>query len=385
MKPFHPLLKAALSVAVVFALCEFFIYYLVIFQCSWPPVKADKDTNDALRAFFISDTHLLGSRLGHWLDKLRREWQMTRCFQSAMTLLNPDAVFILGDLTDEGKWAKNAEFDATIQRFWTMFYHSSDVEFHVVAGNHDVGFHDYIPTKFSDRFTVKFNTPSVKIITIKDIVFVLVNSMAMHTDDCPMCSPATEQLKLASKQLNCSRYGSPDGQSPNSNLAQKCNAYKKMPNVSPILLQHFPLYRESDAMCTGVDAAPPEEKFEKFREGWGALPKDASQRLLSWIRPRLVLSGHTHHGCYVVHNETIPEISVPSFSWRNRNNPSIVLATITKENFEINKCFLPQESTVEMIYALAVVCLVVYFFINLRNRRLFYSLSSQAMPHGKVM
>jgi len=52
-----------------------------------------------------------------------------------------------------------------------------------------------------------------------------------------------------------------------------------------------------------------------------------SDKLLSLIRPRLVLSGHTHHGCYVVHEDGTPEMTIPSFSWRNRDNPSFVLVS----------------------------------------------------------
>jgi hypothetical protein len=41
--------------------------------------------DQTLRAMFAADTHLLGTRQGHWFDKLRREWQMKRSFQTAMT------------------------------------------------------------------------------------------------------------------------------------------------------------------------------------------------------------------------------------------------------------------------------------------------------------
>ncbi len=361
----HPVLKVAIVVASVLLLCEFAIYYLVIIQCSWPSLEtgdASKiDDNDkVLKAFFISDPHLLGSRLGHWLDKLRREWQMTRAFQAAMTILNPEAVFVLGDLTDEGKWARDKEFDDTIQRFWTMFYHDSSVKFYTVAGNHDIGFHDFVSSHLKDRFDVKLKTSSVRVITIKDIVFVLLNSMTMHRDMCSVCSPATEQLRHTSMQLNCTRYGTPNGQT--SSTSKKCDVYKKLPNTPPILLQHIPLWRESDEMCTGVDAPPLDERYLKFKPGFEALPPDASQRLLSWIRPRLILSGHTHYSCHVVHDGNIPEISVPSLSWRNLNNPSIILATISKEKYEIRKCFLPRESTVFMIYVMTVFGLVVFVF-----------------------
>lgn len=161
--------------------------------------------------------------------------------------------------------------------------------------------------------------------------------------------------------------------------------------------QHYPLYRVSDASCTGQDAAPPEERHLLFREKYDVLSKEASQRvstlqsghttsecfvlyfqacsaryntveqpavrdgcletaggddgdaeaddvsqqqplspeldvdlspqLLQWFKPRLILSGHTHSGCEVLHDNKYPEISVPSFSWRNRNNPSFILVS----------------------------------------------------------
>ena len=34
-----------------------------------------------------------------------REWQMERAFQTALWLLQPEVVFILGDIFDEGKWS----------------------------------------------------------------------------------------------------------------------------------------------------------------------------------------------------------------------------------------------------------------------------------------
>lgn len=46
------------------------------------------------------------------------------------------------------------------------------------------------------------------------------------------------------------------------------------------------------------------------------------------IKPRLALSGHTHHGC--TRNLSVGdgiEITVPSFSWRNKDNPNYVLVS----------------------------------------------------------
>lgn len=124
----------ALSCLVIYN--EFLVYYIVLIQCTWPvldSVIADFPpfSSKPLKAMLLADTHLLGSREGHWFDKLRRcliflsefilaplqitvlaippcvlcwrlflfhyrEWQMERAFQTAMTIHSPDIVFVLG-------------------------------------------------------------------------------------------------------------------------------------------------------------------------------------------------------------------------------------------------------------------------------------------------
>lgn len=50
-------------------------------QCNWPSLDPHKAVSSVdtpkldehpVRAIFISDTHLLGPKRGHWFDKLRR-------------------------------------------------------------------------------------------------------------------------------------------------------------------------------------------------------------------------------------------------------------------------------------------------------------------------
>ena len=47
-----------------------------------------------------------------------------------------------------------------------------------------------------------------------------------------------------------------------------------------ILLQHFPLYRESDIICDELDGAPDDVKGIKFRERWECLSKESSEQVL---------------------------------------------------------------------------------------------------------
>ncbi|XP_046767475.1 metallophosphoesterase 1 isoform X2 [Gallus gallus] len=318
------LLKLVCFVSSVLIFCEFFIYYLVIFQCRWPDVKRDAHTGNeetpasVLKAMFLADTHLLGEIKGHWLDKLRREWQMERSFQTALWLLQPDIVFILGDVFDEGKWDSPQAWADDVRRFQKMFKYPVTTELVVIVGNHDIGFHYEMTTYKVHRFEKVFNFTSGKLITRKGTNFVLVNSVAMEGDGCTLCRTAEAKLVALSHRLNCSL------QEPN-HPQKRCSDAEKPPASQPILLQHYPLYRKSDAECSGEDAAPPEEKNIPFKEKYDVLSQEASQKLLWWFRPRLILSGHTHSACQVLHTGGIPEISIPSFSWRNRNNPSFIM------------------------------------------------------------
>lgn len=235
----HVLAKSLCLLIFIFIYCEFLIYYLVLLGCSWPQlstveqdftVKSLDDINRRpLHVMFIADTHLLGSREGHWFDKLRREWQMYRSFQSARFLFEPHIIFFLGDLTDEGKWCSDQEWETTVQRFHSMFAVPSETQLYVLAGNHDIGFHYDVSDGRLKRFEQSFQTPHVRLINIDDhrIQFVLINSVAFEGDQCRLCQRAEKELDDIVQQLN---YKSGD--------------------AKPILLSHFPLYRPSDANCS---------------------------------------------------------------------------------------------------------------------------------------
>ncbi|XP_041698908.1 metallophosphoesterase 1 isoform X2 [Coregonus clupeaformis] len=326
------------AVCSVFIFCEYLIYYAAILQCGWPGIdhgapasekSADGEPEPAvLRAMVLSDTHLLGAVGGHWFDKLRREWQMERAFQTALALLQPE----------------NWEDD--VCRFQKMFRHPSDTELVVLVGNHDIGFHYEMDWFKLQRFEKAFNTTSTRMVTKKGVNFLLVNSVALHGDGCPICQSVEKQLYTISRDLNCSLLQN----SESSVIKEYCQDAWTYPSTPPIILQHYPLYRVSDAGCTGRDAAPTEERHLLFREKYDVLSREASHRLLQWFKPRLVLSGHTHSGCQVLHDNQYPEISVPSFNWRNRNNPSFILGSFSPGGYGLSKCFLPEESTVIALY-----------------------------------
>lgn len=333
--------------------CEWLIYYLVLNQCDWPTLPPDYETigphEQEVRTLVIADTHLLGSRRGHWFDKLRREWQMYRAFQTAMNLHKPHAVFILGDVTDEGEYCSEEEFDQYITRFQRLFSVPAKTRLHVVAGNHDIGFHYRITPYLNQRFVKGFNSSAVQVITIRGNHFILVNSMALQGDGCFLCKSAELQLGEIEKTLKCLK------------TKRICSNNTLKIYSPPILMLHYPLYRESDKDCNEPDEAPFPLKTQKYREGWDCLSEGSTYQLLKQIEPRLVLSGHSHHGC--VRNLSIGngvEITISSFNWRNKNNPSYGLFVFTPVNYAFSKCLMPQESTTIYFYVFGT-CFLIFW------------------------
>lgn len=51
-------------------------------------------------------------------------------------------VYISGDLFDEGEWSNNKQFIEYVERFYKLFAVPGGIEMYVVAGNHDLGFHN---------------------------------------------------------------------------------------------------------------------------------------------------------------------------------------------------------------------------------------------------
>ncbi|KAK7497707.1 hypothetical protein BaRGS_00011102 [Batillaria attramentaria] len=306
---------------------------------------------------FLADTHLLGFREGHWFDKVRREWQMQRAFQTSMLLHRPDVVFILGDLLDEGKWCDDDEFQYHVERFNSMFSVPSGTQRHLVVGNHDIGFHYMITSHKKFRFEEAFGSPSVAVLHIQGVIFVLLNSMAMEGDGCDLCTEAEDSLQKVSLQLRCAK-----GTVTTEREKKRCQNFEKFQYSQPVLLQHFPLYRPSDINCSTQDAAPEEEKIIAFRPRHDTLSKQATRQLFKMLDPRLVIGAHTHHGCYRIHDNGTPEWTVASFSWRNKQSPSFLMARISSKTHKVHLCLMPDELTVIYIYVIGGIVILLTTF-----------------------
>nr|XP_053641090.1 metallophosphoesterase 1-like isoform X1 [Cherax quadricarinatus] len=344
-------------------------------ECEWPALSPETanpnitDKGTVVRAMILADTHLLGRRNGHWFDKLRREWQMHRAFQTAVTLHRPNVFIFLGDLFDEGKWCKPEEFDEYVERFHDLFYIPVDSHVLIAVGNHDIGFHYSLSPYFVNRFQRAFDSGPVKLQQIEGVTFVIINSMALEGDDCFLCKPALDKIKSISKQLSCAAG--------NSEVCQHWQSPILKQYSQPIILQHYPLFRDSDEVCNEPDEAPEDLKYIRFRERWECISKDSTELLLEELSPRLVLSGHTHHGCHIKHlnkGSEVHEYTIASFSWRNKKSPTFSMLSVSSNNYSIYKCHMPQERTVFAMYTVAALFLIAWMVKKrLRSQGIIYT------------
>lgn len=135
----------------------------------------------------------------------------------------------------------------------------------------------------------------------------------MARDGCYFCETAENDLLKIAAQLKCAKEGTKSA----------CHyVNKKLPFYSrPILLQHFPTYRRSDAVCIERDIP----EIEVYRENWEVLSRDATNFLAENFNPCVAFSGHSHHYCRTRTIWDAEEYTLASFSWRNKNNPSFLL------------------------------------------------------------
>jgi hypothetical protein len=220
-------------------------------------------------------------------------------------------------------------------------------KFYTIVGNHDIGFHYTMNYKLKTRFERAFKTDSVELLNINGINFVTINSITMEGDFCELCSDAETKLLSIGNKL-C----------PNS----KCDETNR-----PILLTHFPLFRESDKDCDEVDSAPDSLKFEKFKEKWDCLSYNATKLIMNSLKPKLIITGHTHYGCVTLHSNGAQEWTLSSFNYKNIHSPSFLLVKASKSKYFIRKCILPNNITIYIIYMITILFLVFLWFKNIKN------------------
>lgn len=140
--------------------------------------------------------------------------------------------------------------------------------------------------------------------------------MTLSRDGCYFCKAAETDIRSIAQRLDCAKHNSKS--SACNNINDKLAFYAR-----PVVLQHFPTFRKSDAVCEEHDSP----KIELYRENWEVLSKAATKFLGENLKPRVAFSGHSHHYCRSYNLWSVEEFTIASFSWRNKPDPSFLLVS----------------------------------------------------------
>lgn len=218
-----------------------------------------------------------------------------------------------------------------------------------VSGNHDIGFHYAMTDLTKSRFDRHFESDSVKLYALNGVNVVAINSMTMDGDFCNLCADADHKLKQIGHQL--------------------CPNDSCFPSVRPLVLTHFPLFRVDDSHCgDDSDSGPESYKTHPFVPKWDCLSIEATQLIFKTLRPRLVLTGHTHYGCVTKHGNGTYEWTVAPFNYWMTYTPSLLLLKISETSYSINKCLLINSLVLYFFDFLLFVAFIWLWIIRFRRK-----------------
>eukprot|EP01090_Pellita_catalonica_P007114 TRINITY_DN17725_c0_g1_i1.p1 TRINITY_DN17725_c0_g1~~TRINITY_DN17725_c0_g1_i1.p1 ORF type:complete len:401 (-),score=38.72 TRINITY_DN17725_c0_g1_i1:25-1227(-) len=364
-------------------ICEFSIYFFTLSRnCSWPQnVEKDKDP---LFVAIIADPHLIGKK-GHWFDRLRREWQMKMSFRATITIFSPDLVVLLGDSLDRGHKYSDSEiwYEKDLSRFINLFGSVNNSATIILVGNHDIGFHSSIRRSRIDRWRDVFG-PSTDLLSFADSKYFFVKLDSINSRNfanASICRNKEDSISCTCNQTKAELDACVEI------LKEQAGKAKQV-----ILLTHFPLFRENERECTKIDITKEiVAEYGEFslRKNWidgqfdysnleekDVMGKVQTEFLLRTIQPTFVFSGHTHYFCEYTHRlpngrGDVKEVTVSTFNWRNRVDPSFVLAVISSNKVEYGVCYLPRESDVAKLYILFLVfyiSILMWMFVAMLSR-----------------
>lgn len=349
---FYTFLESIIIIGLGVFWCEYGYYHYVFkYNCSgWPELSSESE--NTTRILVLADTHIMGPIKSYRIDKMRREWQMKQAFRISTNYFKPDIVMNLGDIFDEASFSQNEAFRMFYQDYEETFPSRQGQKIIVIAGNHDVGFHNQM-IKYP-RLLFRFHetldaTNSIELLKHNNLNIVVINSMSFYNDTCGFCTQSIADTNMISRQLNGMNRTSPE-------------TYSR-----PILLTHIPLYRVDDTLCEYPYSLREVVKKNSI-EGEDVLHKAASNFLLDRLKPRLILSGHTHMYCNTSHNlsdsESVSELTISSYNHKYaEKKPDFLLLSVNSTHTLVNRCYLIEEWVIVSIYiaTVLIVCSRIIF------------------------
>lgn len=354
----YSLLEATVLLGLSILWCEVgYYYYLFNYSCKgWPEPSLQNGSENYTRVLVLADTHIMGPIKSVRLDKWRREWQMKQAYAISNRIYEPELVLFLGDIFDEASFSREETFEKNCDDFDRIFpIDKTRQDRVIIPGNHDVGFHDqminypYLLRRFQQKYK---STASLSLMVLKNFNVVLSNSMSFYNDSCPFCSQSIAELNIISDYLDEKRKATGIDYS------------------APLLLTHIPLYRLDDTRCEYPSSL--QEKVKKPNmEGEDVMHLTPSKLLVEKLKPRLILSGHTHMDCRTAHSysdqmdQVVDELTISSYNHKYaEKRPSFLLMSINSKEVYTRHCYLVEEWIIMIVYIATFLIIITRLSIS---------------------
>ncbi|TKV95713.1 hypothetical protein SEVIR_9G380000v4 [Setaria viridis] len=366
------LLCAAWAATVLYG--EMGAYWASYLACSWPsPSPSSSPPNNHVKVAVVADPQLMdstslglpSSSIALQAAEFYTDLNMRRSFQSAILPFKPDVVLFLGDHFDGGPYMSDEEWQESLFRFKHIFSLNEQrsnphVPIYYLSGNHDIGYSAFfsVHPEVLSRYEKEFGSRNYQFSAGK-VDFVVIDA---------------QTLDAGSKKSK-----------------ERSSSWEFIKTLSPgnasnpkVLLTHIPLYRPDNTPCGPHRSSPvinQRVSYAALDQGityQNYLTKETSDLLLSLLKPVLVLSGHDHDQCTVVHSTPfgpVTEHTLGTISWQQGNlYPSFMLlsagpkmsqnSTDLKPEVMTNLCFLPKQTHIYIWYIcqFAVTILLLVFW-----------------------
>ncbi|KAJ3697141.1 hypothetical protein LUZ61_000846 [Rhynchospora tenuis] len=348
---------------------EMVSFWVPLSSCSWPHLSSSPSSDDHhLKIAVIADPQIMDStthglsRKSFILELLQfyTDLYMRRAFHSSILPFKPDEILFLGDQFDGGPYLSDEEWQESMSRFKHIFglneqTRNSYIPIHYLSGNHDIGYSAYYTQhpEVITRYEKEFGKRNYNF-TVGKVEFLVIDAQTLD--------------------------GPKDGRETSSSwdFIESFSEANKNPRV---LLTHIPLHRPDNTPC-GQHRSSPIINQRVYRSGFDQgityqnyLSKESSELLLSKIKPVLVLSGHDHDQCTVVHSTPsgqVTEHTLGTVSWQQGNlYPSFMLLSVLSgnassvSNDDLNHsvssqlCYLPLQTHIYIWYLCQALITIV--------------------------
>jgi len=365
------LLCAAWAATVLYG--EMGAYWASYLACSWPsPSLSSSPPSNHVKIAVVADPQLMdstslglpSSSIALQAAEFYTDLNMRRSFQSAILPFDPDMVLFLGDHFDGGPYMSNEEWHESLFRFKHIFSMNEQrrkphIPIFYLSGNHDIGYSAFFSAhpEVLSRYEKEFGSRNYQFSAGK-VDFVVIDAQTLD---------GAKKSKERSSSWEFIKTLSPGNTS-----------------NPKVLLTHIPLYRPDNTPCGPHRSSPvinQRVSYAALDQGityQNYLTKETSDLLLSLLKPVLVLSGHDHDQCTVIHSTPfwpVTEHTLGTISWQQGNlYPSFMLlsagpklsqnSTDLKHEVITNLCFLPKQTHIYIWYIsqFAVTILLLVFW-----------------------